>query len=187
MEKVKVLGLLAVVAVLIGCSNWASADLIVNGNFDTDLSGWTTSTWAWYDAASTGSPGGPAALTLSPVDGWLTQTCATPGLIQGQTYELSFLSSGAGASAGTYMQIGLTTGAGVHNYSVVLGNSYYEAHNFLYTATAADVGQPLQVAFFGPGGLIMGVDSVSFNLVPEPATMGLLLSGAVIGLIRRKR
>jgi hypothetical protein len=188
MEKMKGLGLLMAFTVLIGCSNWASANIIVNGNFDTDLSGWITTGWGWYDAASTGSPDGPAALFVSyPVSDWLTQICASPALVDGQTYVFSFLASGAGPSVGTLMQVNIVTGSGTHSDYITLPGSYQE-FSIEYTATAADVGQSLTVGFFGTTGYIMGVDTVSFDaVVPEPTTMGLLLSGVVIGLIRRKR
>lgn len=58
------------------------------------------------------------------------------------------------------------------------------------TAPASAVGETLFVsATTGPGGAtaLMGVDQVNVNVIPEPATFGLLGVGAVAFFLRRRR
>ena len=141
---------LAIIAVVIGCASTATAELIPNGAFNTDLSGWVqsgdTGGWGWYNAAATGSPGGSAALFVNgPTNTWLRHPGCTlsSGFVAGQAYELQFIASGAGPSVGTIMQVELTTGSGVHSADITLTGSY-QPYRLAFTATTADVGQPFE-------------------------------------------
>jgi hypothetical protein len=173
---------LAVLAGVIGWAGLATADLVPNGGFDTDLSGWSQAgpgPWVWFDAPASGSPEGGAAIFFGTGDTWLYQpNCTTPpAFVAGQTYELSFLASGSGASVGTTLRADITTGSGLHSTYVTL-TDHYQQYSVVFAATAADVGQPFQPGFLGVGGLIMGVDSVRLNAVaPEPSALVLTLLG----------
>lgn len=161
---------------------------IINGNFDTDLSGWTTTGggWYWFDASSSSSPDGAATIFFGGSDTWLYQPGCTATFVEGQQYALSFLASGSGTSVGTTFEVNLITGSGLHAEYVTLTGGYVE-YSLVFTATAADVGQTFQPGFLAKGGLIVGLDSVSLTAVPEPATMTLLAAGAVGILSRRRR
>jgi hypothetical protein len=180
---------LAICSGVIGCAGMATADLVPNGGFDTDLSGWLQAGpgeggWGWYDTPASGSPDGPGTVFLGAGDCWLYQPgCTTPpAFVAGQAYELSFLASGSGASVGTTLHADLTTGSGLHSTYVTLAD-HYQQYSLPFTATVADVGQPFQPAFLGVGGLILGVDSVRLNAVaPEPSALVLGIAG-LLGLL----
>lgn len=177
---------LAVLAAAIGCANWATADMVPNGGFDSNLDNWNqvgAGGWGQFPSPASGSPEGGAAVFLGAGDTWLYQpNCTTPpAFVPGQAYELTFLASGSGASVGTTLHADITTGSGIHSVYVTL-TDHYQQYSLPFTATAADVGQPFQPAFLGVGGLIVGVDSVRLNTVPEPSTL-VLLSAGLFGLL----
>lgn len=174
---------LAVFAVAVGGARLVNADLINNGGFDADLSGWLQTEpagWSWFDAAATGSPDGAGAI-CNNTDCWLYQPGCTPpgGFVAGRTYELSFLACQGGA-VGAIMQATITTGSGTYGESVTLTDSY-QKYSVVFTATADDVGQSFQPAFLGAAGTIMGLDSVRLDAVPEPSAI-VMAFAAMIGL-----
>jgi hypothetical protein len=175
---------LAAFAAVIGWAGWAIADMVPNGGFDTDLSGWSMSDggWGWYDTAATGSPDGPAAIFLGGADAWLYQPGDTtpPAFVEGQTYELSFLAAQGNGGSAT-MEVDLITGSGTHSVSITPTGTWQQ-YGVVFTATAADVGHSFQPGFLGVGGSVMGVDSVRLDAIPEPSTL-VLLGAGLAGLL----
>jgi hypothetical protein len=82
----------------------------------------------------------------------------------------------------------------VGNYAPLPQNGQWGLFTLSYTATAADAGRPIGILFdntttaFGNESWI-GVDSVSLDVVaiPEPAVLGAICCGSVLGLARRRR
>src|SRR5262245_60901110 len=82
--------LLGIVALLAGSAVPASANLIVNGDFETgDFTGWTQSANATFTFVDGPPHSGPHAAWLGPVNtnGFLSQTLVT---VPGHLYDIEF-------------------------------------------------------------------------------------------------
>lgn len=194
MKSYRVLGSAVVVslACLIGI---AQADTIVNlvpnGDFTTDISGWSGGQWD----SNAGSPDGPSASFTG--HNWFCRSTmlTTPSLVEGQTYRASFLAAlvhddGIAADAILYAKAGVASG----NYILTPTlDSTWRRYSVDFVATAADVGHAYEVTFLSgygiemgyagaTGGSRFGVDSVSLTAVPEPSAVT-LLGAAVFGLL----
>ena len=161
------------------------ADLVPNGGFDTGVSGWTaTSELDWIaPTAPNASPDGGSAQFNGA--NWLYQPGDTtpPAFVAGQTYELSFLAADLGGSGSAILTAGITL-ASREIDTPVTTTSTWQQYNVVFTAKAADVGQPFQPEFLGAANTYFGIDTVGLYAIstPEPSTLVLLLVGT-LGLL----
>jgi hypothetical protein len=194
MMRVTSLAVLTFVVAALGMSTQASADLVVNGDFETgDFTGWTLSGNAIGNAnvdnipfdVHSGNFG--AALSAPDVDGLLTQQ-NLPTTI-GDTYQVSFwLHSDDSTSNDFSASFG---GVTVFSQTNILADPYT---NYTFNVTATSTMSDLTLAFRDDPS-ILGLDDVSVidlgpAAVPEPSTLAI---GGVSGLLalayglRRKR
>ncbi len=165
--------------VLIGgmiCPAFATADLVVNGGFETgDFTGWTQSGNTDYTGVTTGiANSGDYAAYFGPDGslGYLSQTLATT---VGTNYELTFFLAGDGQTPS--------------EFQVTLGGTTFDELNlpvFAYSAmsltlTATSSSTLLQFGFRDDNGFF-NLDDVSVSAVPEPVSLTLSFLGAVVVL-----
>lgn len=203
MKNYRVMGIVFVI-LLVCMGGSLKANMIVNGGFDTDMSGWTIplGTAGHLDGTeSNPSPDGPSVYLNYTT--WLSTDPAEP-LVAGQTYEVSFLARILG-SAGEINAVDETLYAHVNSnvngvvapYTVHF-TSTWEEYSFQFTPTSAEAVGNYSLAFlncaaeagYGTGGTgyaQFGIDSVSLNAVPEPSTILLLLGGLLSTLLIRRR
>ena len=181
----------------------ASADIVVNGGFETGLTGWTTNpsptgSFPW-EPATTGSSPGPFAGTGYATTGCEGPTCTSgPGgafLTQilpttaGQTYTLSFAYD---PNAGQTSELVVDWG-GTQVFDQVNGAAVYTVHTI--TGLVPTDGAT-NLTFFGrQDPSFNGLDNVSVNptgaATPEPSSLLLatsVLPGLVgLGMVRRRK
>jgi hypothetical protein len=168
-----------------------TANLIPNGDFTDDMTGWAGGTWN----ADAGSPDGPSASFIGY--GWMYQPAkvTAPPLVEGQQYRASFLAKlqsddGNANDAVLYALTG--TAANQVTITPTLDGTWRQ-YSIEFTASAADVGQAYEVGFLNGWGYqnhwdgataqsTFGIDSVSFTAVPEPSTLA-LIGTALCGLL----
>jgi hypothetical protein len=184
---------------VVGTGRADTTNLIPNGDFTIDASGWTWTggTGSWLDATVSTSPDGPSA----SLDGhqWFYRPTAntTPPLIEGQAYRASFLGKllvddGNLGDARLYME---TKHGGVSHGFVPTLDGTWRTYSYEFTATAADAANSYAVGFLSgislesgfeyagaTGGSTFGIDSVALRAVPEPTTIVLLGTG-LLGLL----
>ena len=179
--------------VLVCLAGGAQAELIVNGNFDTDLSGWNYTPGTsgnhteWYNDVAGGYGGNACMGGVTTI--WQANT--THPFAAGETYNISFRASGEGGTHGlmarfydgttnTMLSIleldteDLGTGSPVD----------FKLYSLSYVVDASRVGHTWEIDFdtFGAGAVWCSVDCVSVTAVPEPGTM-VLLSVGLAGLL----
>jgi PEP-CTERM motif/Protein of unknown function (DUF642) len=185
----KILFVLAFAAVL-GASRPASADLIVNGSFETgDFTGWTTANLNATSVEPAGFDGFPAqdgqffaALGNVGFDATIGQTFATTA---GATYELTYYMGSDGATPNDFStQI---DGVTVFSQSDIPAQGYV-----LYTFDFVSAGPTSTVNFFSrndPAYLALDNVSVNGRSVPEPSAIALFGVGALgfVAALRKRR
>jgi hypothetical protein len=181
MKSYRVIGCV-LVASLVCVIGTVQADLVPNGGFTTEaeLQGWKTTggvTWTTTD----GSPDGPSAHMEGNT--WLYQPgVSTPSLVEGETYQLSFLATAISGSDAT-LRAGVSCTSGEYTTYTALTNTWQQ-YSMTFTAKAADVGTSFQPEFLCAAGSTFGIDSVSLSAVatPEPSAVVLCATG-IIGLL----
>jgi hypothetical protein len=183
---------LVVLTLLLAAGSAARADLVVNGGFETgNFSGWTQSgnvTFTSVQGAGTfpGPHSGNFFASLGPVGslGFLDQNLATTA---GTTYHLSYwLESDGGTPNEFQVQLNGVVVQDMTNIPASPGGKY-EEHTLDFTATSASTN--LKLGFRDDPGFF-GLDDISVNAVPEPATLALAGSGLLTLLAygwRRRR
>ena len=173
-------------ACLLGTAQAASINLITNGDFTNNDTGWLHAggSSGWHNGTEANpSPGGASEYTVG--GSWLYQLPSVP-LAAGQTYKLSFL---AALLAGNGVPADETLLAQVHNGSPeqVYGSvtprltSTWQQYSFEFTPTAA--ASSYDVGLFNPSvNCTFGFDSVSLTAVPEPSTL-VLVFVSIFGLL----
>lgn len=174
----------AVAAIAIGAST-SQANLLVNGDFEAGLAGWTGTPLSGITA--TDQHAGHFAAELGPALGSIYQFVAPP-LILAQTYKLDFWAKDSGNAAGTSQTLSATVFNGLS--ASFDTTAAYVHYSYLFTYT----GGPSVVAFGWSDGLErVFVDDASLVAVPEPTTIiaGALLllpfGASTLRFIRRSR
>jgi hypothetical protein len=169
---------------------------VVNGDFTDGVSGWQTQ-GVWV--ADSSSPDGSSVKGTGYA--WLYQPgLTTPAMVEGQTYQLSFLGKllvddGNPDDAIVKAVVGVGSASSGERFILPTLTNTWQPYSVTFTALAADVGNTCTVAFcnsYGrmtgiPGataGSTMGIDNVHFIVapVPEPSTL-VLLSAGLFGLL----
>jgi hypothetical protein len=177
----------------------ANANALVNGNFESGLTGWSLTGIAGLASPPYFGGGSPAANGVymavfnqgeQPASGVLTQSFAT---VAGHTYHVTF---DYGTNNGNWQQIDAVVSANDHS---VLKNGFYGAAGpwlkpFSFDFTAADAVSTLQFKdvagnwTYSTDGLLDNVVVTDTHPVPEPASIALLTLGlAGIGALRRRQ
>ncbi len=188
-------GMIVLISLVRWCfdqSVMAQGNLVINGGFDTDASGWTTTNEYKFGYVSTkGNPGGYFFLytnssSLTPM---ISQTIN--GLIPGSNYIVS----------GDYEYIigGIIGGSRFPSFGVALNSVFlfetaaptdldWHSFSFDYTATSTSVLLSLSSQLNGTG-VSYGIDNIAMYIVPEPSTIFLISlgSGVLIYVRTRKR
>jgi hypothetical protein len=195
----KIFRCVAIVLVLAVVSP-VSANLIVNGTFDTGTDGWTPSENAFY--STNGNPGGCLAMDSHGAGGdviWIVSGAAIP-VTAGLDYVLNFdyttTTDGSSAVIHFYSASGYLGNTSVYDTIVwgwVPSLNVPEAGQWINktgTFAASECGDTVEnvlVQFMHRGAWGESrFDNVTLDVVPEPATM-LLLGLGCLGLVRRKR
>jgi hypothetical protein len=169
----------------------AQGNLVINGSFDVDASGWTTSNIGnngGYVNAK-GDPGGyfflGSATHSSSIYPTISQTVT--GLIAGDSYIVSgnyaFLDQGTLPTDASF---------GVAINSVFLfeavaesGEIQWPNFSFLYTATSSSAVLSLSSEINNTD-IQYGIDNISMEAVPEPSSSWLILFGSGVFLYARR-
>lgn len=155
----------------------AQGNLVVNGSFNTDASGWTTNAASGYYEPLKGDPGGCFTLFAS-----ISQT------INGLTPGASYLISGSydvegGGVGGTAPSLGVALD-GVFAYEITPRDYAWHNFSFTYTPGNSSVVFDLTAEISGSAD-VYRVDNLSMQAVPEPGVLSLL--GVGVGLIAWKQ
>jgi hypothetical protein len=176
----RILPIVAVISVLVAAPRSASADLIVNGGFETaDLTGWTQSGNAEFTGVSFGNAHtGDWALFSGPFEslGFISQHAhTTPGV----TYVLTYFLQSDGSTPNEFQA---RLGTNTVDFKNLPEFDYTEGS---VTFTATDTNTLVRFGFRNDNGAFF-LDDVSLKAVPEPGTLCLFAIGGA-GLLFRVR
>ena len=165
----------------------AQGNLVVNGGFNTDASGWmmTNIDIGWGGWSSQGNPGGSFVLNNLPsssTEPTIGQTINS--LTVGDTYVVS----------GDYQMLGGKNSTDVNSFGIAIDGTFmFETiaptnptdHNwynfsFLYTATSSSALVSLSSKINGTD-FYYGIDNISMEAVPEPNSLCLIGLGGIMG------
>jgi hypothetical protein len=163
----------------------AQGNLVINGGFDVDASGWTlTNVLIGYDALG-GDPGGYLILTA----GVSKVPMASQTIIDLTPSTTYFISGSYIAFKGnsTDPSFGVAVD-GIFLFDATdPGDFTWHDFDFLYTATSPSVVLSFSSQLNGTG-ISYGIDNISMEAVPEPSASWLILLGSgVLFYVRRNK
>ena len=172
---------------LLAATPGSAQQVIYNGTFDADASGWTTQDVPFDGYRSgKGNPGGFFALDQptpsSGTDPMILQVLS--GLVPGDTYLVSgdyerLIDRGGGAAGAFSFGVAFD---GVHFFNATTPPDF-AWHRFAFNYTAVSSSTILSPAAQINGtGASYGIDNISMRIVPEPTTVSLLLLGMAVTL-----
>lgn len=162
----------------------AQGNLVVNGGFDTDASGWTLTNGSGYQS-SFGNPPGSILLSNDSIN---APTASQE--INSLTPETTYIVSGGYFSGGVNGNNSLSVALdGIPLFETnAPANFTWNNFSFDYTAASPNALLSLSTPTHGKGyGLI--IDNISMQVVPEPNSFCLIGVGGVMGamLFRNRR
>jgi len=190
--------ILTAASMVLGLTASVQASLITNGNFDTDLSGWTHLPWvnnSWGGTLWKTDQGGSAGIWGDGAEGgYLYQDNVSHPFASGETYDIDFsLATYGGGKPAVQVTLFDTTPAipeAVASLTVQPPsyNATLAPFTFGYVVEPSRVGHTwrLDVNPLQWGGWV-GVDAVSVTAVPEPTSAALLGTGLLSLFVRRNR
>jgi hypothetical protein len=174
------LGLAVLALSCIPQSATAQGNLVFNGGFDYDASGWIATNiagGAGYDPLK-GHPGGCFTLWSGPSSS-LTPIISQPinGLVSGSSYLVSGDYSVAGGTLGSTPSFGVAMD-GIYLFEVAPTIGTWQSFSFSYTATDSSALLSLAAELNGTH-VAYRVDNIFMEGVPEPNSLWLLGVGAI--------
>ena len=144
----------------------AQGNLVVNGGFDADASGWMTYSDSGYYDPLGGDPGGCFVLSSG-----INQ--AITGLVPGLNYVVSGSYKYSGTTEGS---LGVVVGYYIYLFDVAPNDNNWNSFNLLFTATSSSAylglgPEPIDLSL--PIGQPFAIDNISMEAVPEPSIMSL--------------
>lgn len=166
----------------------AQGNLVVNGGFDTDASGWTATNIAFGGGYSSKSGNPPGcfflnASSLSSVDPIISQTInsLTLGTIYSVSGDYLYGPNGAGSLSTNF---GVAIDGAFLFETVAPSTSIWYSFSFLYTATSSSA--VLSLSSLINGTFYYGIDNISMQAIPEPLPSLLILLGSGLFLYARR-
>jgi hypothetical protein len=165
----------------------AQGNLVVNGGFDTDASGWVitnVSAMGGYQSSFGNPPGCILLLNMSSADSPMASQ-AINGLTPGQLYTVSGDYNSGKNVLGEYFQVAFD-GVFVFEAAPPMPYNWY-SFNFDYTATSTSAVLSLSELDISVGDSY-AIDNIAMYAVPEPSTVWLIfLGGGLFVFMRRNR
>lgn len=165
----------------------AGGNLVTNGDFEQDLSGWTIQAADFDLVGSQCLPGNPSAYSgdCSAYFGSFGKSGISQSVDLGQAGQSWNLSFAFQPDGGEQSSITVRFGDDLLLVMNRPAPGAYQVYSFIGVASAAN--QLLSFEFTSPVGILF-LDSVSVTAVPEPTTWGLMAAGlAGLALLRRRR
>jgi hypothetical protein len=162
----------------------AQVNLVVNGGFDADASGWGMYPDSGYYDPLGGDPGG--CFVLTNLISSINQTVA--GLVPGLNYLVSGSYKYSGTTEGS---LGVIVAYDIFLIDAAPTDNNWNNFNFLYTATSSSVSlsltpEPVTLVPFLIGDPF-AIDNISMEAVPEPSVMSLFCISVLFLHWRMKR
>ena len=206
MKSYRMTGIVVAVSLasLIGVVQADTANLVTNGDFTTDMTGWGVYGGAadrFTGAGAYPSAEGASAWVNGNIATWL-QTKPTASLVAGQTYEVSFVARVLGAAGETndvdktlYTHVNDDVNGPIQHLTVLLTDTWTK-YSYQFTPGTTVAGGGYGVGFLNCAGAVtdhpygadavgwaqFGIDNVSLHTIPEPSTLALSLAG-LLGLL----
>jgi PEP-CTERM motif len=161
----------------------AQGNLVVNGGFDTDASGWTlTNVSSDGYQSSTGNPPGSVLLYNSSSLAASTASQEINSLILGDLYIISGDYELAGRKDVTDNSFGVQLNGLFLFETAAPADFNWHSFNFEYTATSTSALLSLSAELNGTGTSYI-IDNISMEVIPEPNSLCLIGIGGIASAI----